>query len=221
MVARRDTIVVNDSILDAFQQSRNYDYARELVPDHKVNYFDRFWRYLEDLFDIDDAFRYMDLPDWGWWCLSALVLMAVGSLIWKYRVSLFGPRDVGLKPQEITEDDINEVDFDHLIAEAENNGDYLMLCRLRYLQTLKAASDASLVTWRRYKTPTQYAMEWQDDDFGIMTNHFLRIRYGHYAADATLAQEMRSRQEAVLARIANSNDKQEPAGTQQEGGVLS
>ena len=90
---------------------------------------------------------------------------------------------------------------------------------MRYLQTLKAASDASLVAWQRYKTPTQYAMEWPDEDFGIMTNHFLRIRYGHYTADAVLAQEMRSRQEAVLARIATRNTAQQPTGIEQEGGV--
>ena len=122
---------------------------------------------------------------------------------------------------EITEDDINEVDFDQLIAEAEKNGDYLMLCRLRYLLTLKAASDASLVTWRRYKTPTQYAQEWQDNEFGIMTNHFLRIRYGHYTAGAALAQEMRSLQETVLARINISVAQQEQVGSQQEGGEQS
>ena len=78
-------------------------------------------------------------------------------------------------------------------------------------------SDASLVTWERYKTPTQYAMEWHDEDFSVMTNHFLRIRYGHYKADAALAEEMLSRQEALLARI----NKQEPVNRQQEGGEQS
>ena len=63
------------------------------------------------------------------------------------------------------------------------------------------------------------AMEWPDENFGIMTNHFLRIRYGHYTADAMLAQEMRSRQEAVLARIATRNIAQQPTGIEQEGGV--
>ena len=132
---------------------------------------------------------------------------------------IVSPKDVGLTAQEVTEDDINEVDFDQLISEAQIHDDMLALCRLRYLQTLKAASDASMVTWRRYKTPTQYALEWPDEDFGIMTNHFLRIRYGHYTADAALAQEMLSRQEAVLARIATSTATQEEPNDQQKGGV--
>jgi hypothetical protein len=187
------------------------------VPDHKTNYFGRFWDSLEDLLVIDA----IDIPDNLWWFLGAFALIGVCLFIWKNRVGLFSPRDVGLKAQDITEDDINEVDFDQLIAEAENRGDYLALCRLRYLQTLKAASDASLVSWRRYKTPTQYAQEWQDSDFGVMTNHFLRIRYGHYTADAALAQEMRSLQQAVQARIANSNDQQELTDSQQEGGEQS
>ena len=153
--------------------------------------------------------------------IALMAVMAVCFFIWRNRVRLFAPRDVSIKAQDITEDDINEVDFDQLIAEAENSGDYLALCRLRYLQILKAASDASLVSWRRYKTPTQYAQEWQDSDFGIMTNHFLRIRYGHYTADAALAQEMRSLQQAVQARIANSNNQQELTDSKQEGGEQS
>ena len=223
MKAPCDTIVVNDSILDVLQRSRDYDYARELVPNNEVNYFDRFWRYLEDLFKIDDTVESiaMNIPEWGWWFFGGLVVMAVGFLIWKYRVKLFTPRDFEHSAQEITEDDINEVDFDQLIAEAEKNSDYLMLCRLRYLQTLKAASDAGLVSWRRYKTPTQYAMEWNDEDFAIMTNHFLRIRYGHYSANAELAEEMHSRQEIVMERIAKGIDKKKQTNQKQEGGELS
>ena len=217
MVSPRDTIVTNDTILDAFQRSKDYDYARELEPGNETNYFDRFWDNLEDLLDFDVTS--ISFPQWVWWCLGALAVMAVGYFLWKQRATLFSPRDVGLTAEEITEEDINEVDFVQLIAEAESCDDYLALCRLRYLQTLKAASDASLVAWQRYKTPTQYAMEWPDEDFVIMTNHFLRIRYGHYTADAVLAQEMRSRQESVLARIATRNATQQPTGIQQEGGV--
>lgn len=219
MVSPRDTIVTNDTILDAFQRSKAYDYARELEPGNETNYFDRFWDNLEDLLDFDVTS--ISFPQWVWWCLGAMAVMAVGYFLWKQQATLFGPKDVGLTAEEITEEDINEVDFDQLIAEAEKNGDYLMLCRLRYLLTLKAASDASLVTWRRYKTPTQYAQEWQDNEFGIMTNHFLRIRYGHYTAGAALAQEMRSLQETVLARINNSVAQQEQVGSQQEGGEQS
>ena len=215
MTSPSDTIVANDSILDAFQHSRDYDYSRELVPDHETNYFDRFWNSFEDLFDYDAPT--ISIPTWVWWSLGALAVMAVCFFIWRHRVGLFAPRDGDIKTEEITEDDINEVDFDQLIAEAERNGDYLMLCRLCYLQTLKAASDASLVTWRRYKTPSQYAQEWQDSDFGIMTNHFLRIRYGHYVADAELAKKMRSLQETLQARIAGSIGQQKSTDIQQEG----
>ena len=227
MVSPRDTIVANDSVLDVFRQSRGYDYTQELVPNHETNYFDRFWDALEDFLDFNDP--RMDIPNWLWWLLGAMVLGGVGYLFWKYRVGLFSPRDVDLQTEDITEDDINEVDFDRLITEAVQNGDYLMLCRLRYLQTLKAASDAQLVTWRRYKTPTQYAQDWPDEDFGKMTNHFLRIRYGHYTVTAALADEMRSLQETLQARIAAGRQQQvdrqqvsdgQPAdGQQQEGGV--
>ena len=220
MLSPRDTIAVNDTILDAFKHSRDYDYARELVPQHDESYFERLWRAIQDMFDLDSSAAHnavLEIPNWIWWCLLALVVLFVGYLIWKYRIKMFGREDEEYEDEEISVDDINEVDFDELIAEAEKNSDYLALCRLRYLQTLKAVSDASLVTWERYKTPTQYAMEWHDEDFSIMTNHFLRIRYGHYKADAALAAEMLSRQQALLARI----DKPETTNPQQEGGEQS
>lgn len=219
MVSPRDTIAHNDSVLEVFQHSRAYDYERELAPEHADNYFGSFWDYITDLLDMPNPFN--DLPDGLWWCMGALVLAGVAYLVWKHWDGLFGPRDVKLHAEEITEADINEVDLDQLIAAAEKDNDYLMLCRLRYLKVLKAASDAALVNWRRYKTPTQYAMEWLDKDFGIMTNHFLRIRYGHYTADAALATEMRSRQETLQARIADNAGNQEPNNRQEEGGVQS
>jgi len=220
MTSPIDTIASNDSIVAAFQQSRGYDYAQELEPEQSGNYFERFLNYLQDLLNIGDL-TLSSIPMWLWWSMGAVVLVALGYLFWKHRGRLFAPDDEEPKAEEITEDDINEVDFDLLIAEAQKNGDYLMLCRLRYLQTLKAASDASLVTWRRYKTPSQYAQEWQDDDFVAMTNHFLRIRYGHYAADAALAQEMHSRQDAALERIAGTAVEPVHIDHQQEGGTPS
>lgn len=217
MITPRDTIAANDSVLDAFRQSGDYDYVRDLetADGNDANYFDVLTQNAEELFNFD--MPQLSLPEWLWWILGVVVLAAVGYLIWKYQDKLFSPQDTKPEVQEITEDDINEVDFDQLIDEAQINGDYLALCRLRYLQTLKAASDASLVTWKLYKTPTQYAMEWRDDDFKVMTNHFLRFRYGHYDADAALAEEMRSLQERLLARI-GSSDGQAQAGQQQEGG---
>ena len=217
MITPRDTISANDSVLDAFRQSGDYDYVRDLGTGdgNDVNYFDVLTQKAGEMFDVDMS--WLVLPEWFWWILGGVALAAVGYLIWKYRAKLFSPQDNKPKVQEITEDDINEVDFDQLIDEAQRKGDYLALCRLHYLKTLKAASDASLVTWKLYKTPTQYAMEWRDDDFKVMTNHFLRFRYGHYDADAALAEEMRSLQERLLARI-GSSDGQAQAGQQQEGG---
>ena len=217
MITRSDTIAVNDTILEAFQRSGDYDYARGLTPPQGESYLERLWNAITEMFDINtSANNAVEIPSWLGWCLLVLVLIGVGYLVWKFRGRFMDGPDEGVE-EDITVDDINEVDFDQLIAEAEKNRDHLTLCRLRYLQTLKAASDASLVTWQRYKTPTQYAMEWHDEDFTVTTNHFLRFRYGHYKADAALAEEMRSRQQALLARI----DKQDKPERQQEGGEQS
>ena len=78
--------------------------------------------------------------------------------------------------------------------------DHERVIALNLMAIVKTASDCKLLA------------------YSIMTNHFLRIRYGHYTADAALAQEMRTRQAALLARIADSTGAQKPTDNQQEGG---
>ena len=87
-----------------------YDYARELEPGNETNYFDRFWDNLEDLLDFDVTS--ISFPQWVWWCLGAMAVMAVGYFLWKQQATLFGPKDVGLTAEEITEEDI-KASFKH------------------------------------------------------------------------------------------------------------
>lgn len=123
MITPRDTIAANDSVLDAFRQSGDYDYVRDLGTSdgNDVNYFDVLTQKAGEMFDVDMS--WLVLPEWFWWILGGVALAAVGYLIWKYRAKLFSPQDNKPKVQEITEDDINEVDFDQLIDEAQRNGE--------------------------------------------------------------------------------------------------
>ena len=83
MLSPSDTIAVIDTILDAFQHSRDYDYARELVPQHDENYFERLWHAIEDLFNSGNSAAnntVMEIPPWEAWRASLVKLSVTGLL---------------------------------------------------------------------------------------------------------------------------------------------
>ena len=201
-----DTIIANQQVIDEFQSDGAYDYARELVPDHSANLYEKivdegFEHVSQDTHTLETTFN----SELVLWILGVVALLLLAWLLWHARFKLFMKEEKAEDDYEVSLDDIHELDLDQLITEMRSQGNHLGLCRLLYLRTLKVVSDAGLVDWQRYKTPTQYAQELGDPDFRTMTNHFLRVRYGKFGADQSLSQEMEQLGErvAVLARAHN------------------
>ena len=86
----------------------------------------------------------------------------------------------------VSEDTIYGIDFNTEITRAAGNGNYREAIRLTYLKTLRLLSDREIIDWQPFKTPSQYTREFQNEKLRIMTNHFLRVRYGDFDADKDL-----------------------------------
>ena len=201
MTTMNDTIVANKQVIEAFQRNSDYDYSRELVGNNSTNYFDELMRRFYDWLyqgesDVNTVLNYK----WLWWVLGILFALLLVWLFWRVRFKLFVKEEKDDADFDVLLDDIHELDYDSLIADAKSQGNHLQVCRLLYLRALKNVSDAGLVQWQRYKTPSQYSREWNDGDFRVMTNHFLRVRYGKFDADQSLAQEMEHLGELVEQR---------------------
>lgn len=197
-----DTIVANQQVIEAFQHDSSYDYPRELVADNSTNLFEKIMDEISswlshDSMEIQRVANYKVV----WWILGIILALLLLWLLWHARFKLFRRTEKAEDDYEVTVDDIHELDFDQLIADAKSQGNHLAVCRLIYLRTLKGVSDAGLVDWQRYKTPSQYAQEMNDSEFRTMTNHFLRVRYGNFEADHTLAQEMEHLETNVMQRV--------------------
>ena len=89
------------------------------------------------------------------------------------------------------------IEYDKETDEALRRGDFNALVRLVYLRTLKLLDEQGRISWRIYKTPTDYATEMLTPAFNTMTQHFMRVRYGQFQADSTLYDEMRHLQRQV------------------------
>jgi hypothetical protein len=187
------------ALIHALQQSGDYDYQKELMEGH-FSIWQWLWehvsRYLERILR---GVKYIgDVPMWVWVLLAVVVLaVIVGVFILRKRGLFYRNRRMEEETAD-DEDNIYGVDFDKELAKAAAKRNWRGVVRLRYLQTLKALADANRIDWRPSKTPTQYTREVTTAPFREMTRLFLRVRYGGFAADEAMAQQMLQWQQQVV-----------------------
>lgn len=194
-----DTLCVDSARIAVWQEDGRYDYDREIVGGNE-NLLE--WiasvvsRWLNKTFGTvlsDDVVYYVLVV------LGAVVVVALGWLLWKKRFKLFyGKDDDGMLDYEVVEDTIYGVDFDADLREALDNEDYRQAIRLLYLQTLLYLQETGKIDWQPSKTPTQYMRQVGLPAFSQLTNIFVQVRYGNFDASEVLFRQMKALQETVI-----------------------
>ena len=180
------TLVFNEKTIEEWGEA--YDYNRELgktklKPEIKIPEKDLNNNHLEDLYTI------------VLWIVGVFLLVGFTTFL-VYHLK-FGTQS--RKSVEIPEEDtIYGVDFEALIAQMEKEGNYMQCIRLKYLSVLKALHDSYRIVWEPYKTPTQYVYELKNTDFKSLTNLFMKVRYGGYAATSMMYDEAKRLSDLVL-----------------------
>ena len=128
--------------------------------------------------------------------IAALILIVLGLL--KIRITgIFGKsaRKTGVAFEELNED-IHEMDFDQLVQEAVDQGNFRRAVRLHYLRSLKVLSDRELIEWRPYKTNHDYQTELRTTpwakDFDELTRDFEYVWYGDFSLNSEEYQSVAS-----------------------------
>lgn len=192
-----DTLRVAPTMLEAWRSDDKYDYAREFASSG-FSVWGWLMQGLERLMSsIFGKHFYAEYSLWIWLGLTVVALAVIVVLIIRARPALFYGTRRDLPADDYGEDSIYGVDFASAIGEAFGRDDYRQVVRLQYLQTLKTLSDDGLIDWQPSKTPTQYTREIRTLSFRQMTHHFLRVRYGDFPADRTLALDMQRMQQQV------------------------
>ena len=194
-----NTLRPDTALVHTFQQSGDYDYSKELFQSG-FSIWEWLWQHAEHY--LARVFRGVahvsDVPLWIWISLAVIVLMVIGGVFVVRKRGLFY-RNRQMEEEEPDEDDnIYGVDFDAALAKAIDKKNWRDVVRLRYLQTLKALADTQRIDWRPSKTPTQYTREETTAPFRAMTRLFLRVRYGGFAADETMATQMQGWQQQIM-----------------------
>lgn len=201
MTLQADTLVC-DTVRVAFWQSNPaYDYNRELITP-EIDVFGwlsmQLSKLLRAIFGSRFAEEYSSII---LVVIAILILLLILWFVYKKRPELFMRSRRGPVNYSVHEDTIYGVDFDSEIKRAMERKDYRESIRLLYLQTLKLLSDEGRIDWQPYKTPTEYICEVKQEalrsSFRRLTNGFLRVRYGNFAASEPLFEELLSLQTEI------------------------
>ena len=188
--------VVDTSLAARLFHGHNYKeslFRDTVAPDNidrefeSFNESDSFFSGLVDFFS--------SLP-WVVYAIFGVLLLALMAY-WMYRSGMVS-FDFKHHTMEGNADNVYEIDYDSELDEALRKGDHAQLVRLIYLRTLRSLDESGRIAWRIYKTPSEYAAELDDPDFLQMTDRFLRVRYGDFAADRSDYEEMCVWQARVL-----------------------
>lgn len=113
---------------------------------------------------------------------STFVVLLVCCLIGYFMYKRFASVEENVDIDIMEEDTIYGIDFENEIKKMEDEGNYFQCIRLRYLELLRILHDEHRILWLPSKTVTQYTHEVNTEDFLNITNIFMKIRYGNYAA---------------------------------------
>ena len=172
------------------QQNPAYDYNRELVAQQESLWdwlVQKFLRWVDSFFDDSLSVGVRNAV------LMFLGVVVIGLIAWflyRYRPELFMRNRKAAAEEEELPDNIYGVDFDDVISRAVSQEDYHQAVRFVYLKTLRRLSDTGRIDWQPSKTPTQYVREFPSEAFRLLTQHFLRVRYGNFEATRGLYDEV-------------------------------
>jgi hypothetical protein len=185
----KDTLVIDSAQIAQWQTQQDFDYNRELVGGG-MTFTEWMMAQINEL--LHDLFGQAWRNDYTWWALAIVGAVLVGIVVWyvwRFHPGLF-MRQRDEQTYENLEDTIYGIDFDAIISQAIGREDYREGIRMVYLRTLKALSDSQQIDWQPFKTPSQYVREYDAAAFRTLTAHFLRVRYGYFAATRQLYDEV-------------------------------
>ncbi len=205
-----DTLVCDTARIGAWQRCGQYAYNDQLVhPDHSV--FDELLLMLERWFGemeskVEDFTATQIL---GFFAVVGLLLIAAYWLYQnRYRWAGRIEQQVQQVDYTVTDENIYGVDFDKLLKHAICAQNHSETVRLIYLRQLRRLADAGTLNWIAGQTPNDYVLSIPPgEDRNVLrrlTAAYVRIRFGHYQADATTADEM--------LRLANAHQPQTEKG---------
>ncbi len=126
----------------------------------------------------------------GWIGIVALVILIIVIILKLMGVNfkaILGKKKMDTPEIEIYTENVHEMEFETLIANALRNNDYRLAVRFLYLRNLKSLSDKSIIKWSVNKTNYNYQYEISNNTlrskFLEITFIFDYVWYGEFPLD--------------------------------------
>ncbi len=169
-----------------------------IIPDFISDFFSRLFDLIAQILSQYQIIKYLLL-------FGALLLIIRFFLNKNLNQLFFQKSDKQFLDYESMEEDIHQMNFDQLIAEAIEEKKYRVAVRLLYLKSLKNLSDAQIINWAVDKTNDEYIREIKNNplknEFSNLSRQFDYIWYGEFQINTdyfqTLRQEFQSFNQSV------------------------
>lgn len=150
----------SETKIDELRKDAGMQYTE--TPTVAESVFDRIWQWIGQL--IESIFDASTTTNWGrilTWAIALTVIIAIVFMVLKvnaFKVFFSGAGASSIK-HTVFDENIHEMDFEKLIQDAINQGDYRKGVRLVFLYSLKMLADRQLIHWEQGKTNHDYVAE--------------------------------------------------------------
>ncbi len=191
-----DTLVCDTAHINAWERCGQYAYSDQLVRPNR-SFFEELLRMVGEKFGFWE-YRLQQMTATQLLGFFAVVVVLMIGIYWlwqnRYRWAGRMQKEVRNVNYTIADENIYGVDFERLLAEAIQLENHSETVRLVYLRQLRRLADAGTLFWKAGLTPDDYVKSIPPgNDRQVLqriTAAYVRIRFGHYEANAAQAKDM-------------------------------
>ncbi|NDV77938.1 hypothetical protein D0T57_03000 [Dysgonomonas sp. 511] len=201
--------VPDKSKIEKYRNDSRFNYEEKVRKTGSISFFDKILRWISDLFgDGVGTFTSSGIPGM---LVVVVIIIVICIIVLKllgvdYR-TIFGKKTLDTAEIDIYTENVHEMDFDSLIANAIQNKDFRLAIRFLYLKNLKVLSDREIIKWNANKTNYSYQYEIKNNDlrsrFLETTLIFDYIWYGEFPVEEQGFADIRTRMNDFNRMIAN------------------
>lgn len=209
-----DTVIIDTTLyyigytvpkdtVDAWETGRSFEYMKYLDSLLKATQLQQ-RKAQEEVRDINQEPSWLDrffasngLKYFLWCIAGAFILFIIYNLFLADGVFKRSPKNTAAAVPDAEEEHIDEEsDFDKLIRNAIQSGNYRLAVRYHYLQTLHLLAGKNQVQLAADKTNYQYVRELVNknyqNDFSALTLNYEYVWYGEFAIDEMLYSKLKT-----------------------------
>lgn len=178
---------IEPNTVDKYISDSDFDYKTKDLESGE-SFFSILWDYFLNF--LKRLFNFKDRQPSSIFFRLIFLLISVSFLVYfLYRTRLSnllvfrGDEKIDLMQHE---DNIFFKDYHQLISNAENNNDFRLATRYKFMELLHNLDKSKLIVWKSYKTNFDYLNELNSkgiSDFASISNFYDNIWYGEYLVD--------------------------------------